>query len=74
MVPGVVKVSTGISWSLDDTEIRPVAVDPFFAFSPRYPGARGEPARSFRDGWPYRRPIAPSTMDLIALRAERRWS
>ena len=35
MVPGVVKVNASISWSLDDSEVRPVIVDPVFPYSPR---------------------------------------
>lgn len=35
MVPGIVDVKADVSWSLDDTKLRPETVDPFFPFSPR---------------------------------------
>lgn len=35
MVPGVVAVHADIRWTVDDTGIRPVTLDPFFPHSPR---------------------------------------
>jgi hypothetical protein len=35
MVPGIVGVKADVSWSLDDTKLRPETVDPLFPFSPR---------------------------------------
>ena len=35
MVPGVVRVNADITWSLEDSDIKPVMVDAFFPFSPR---------------------------------------
>jgi CBS domain-containing protein len=35
MVPGIVDVKADVIWSLDDSRLRPVTVDPFFPFSPR---------------------------------------
>jgi len=35
MVPGIVDVKADVTWSLDDTKLRPPAVDPFFPFGPR---------------------------------------
>jgi CBS domain-containing protein len=35
MVPGIVSVQADITWSLDDADVRPVTVDPFFPYSPR---------------------------------------
>lgn len=35
MVPGIVDVRADVTWSLDDTKLRPPTVDPFFPFSPR---------------------------------------
>ncbi len=35
MVPGIVDVRADVTWSLDDTKLRPPPVDPFFPFTPR---------------------------------------
>ena len=35
MVPGIVGVKADITWSMDDADIRPARVDPFFPYSPR---------------------------------------
>lgn len=34
MVPGVVAVQAEVHWAMDDSEIRPVTIDPFFPHSP----------------------------------------
>ncbi len=35
MVPGIVDVRADITWALDDEQVRPASVSPFFPFSPR---------------------------------------
>jgi len=35
MVPGIVGVTADITWSLEDADVRPVAVEAFFPYSPR---------------------------------------
>ena len=35
VVPGIVDVRADVTWSLDDTKLRPPPVDPFFPFTPR---------------------------------------
>jgi hypothetical protein len=34
-VPGVIDVDADITWSMDDSQIRPPSTDPLFPFSPR---------------------------------------
>jgi hypothetical protein len=35
MVPGIVGVKADITWSLDDAQMQPPALDTFFPYSPR---------------------------------------
>jgi CBS domain-containing protein len=35
MVPGIVRVNADITWSMDDSQIKPPTADAFFPFSPR---------------------------------------
>lgn len=35
MVPGIVNVSTNVTWTLDDSHLKPATIDAVFPFSPR---------------------------------------